>query len=707
VAALASLLAPKVIAVLGASRDPHKWGQRVIRYTRSAGFTGDLLAINPLAPEGSIPGATVLPSIGRAAVQVDCAFLALPRDQTAAAVRDCCQAGVGTIVVAASGFGESSRSGAALEQELLDVATPSGARILGPNCFGVYSSDPGVNLTPFEYVPPGTVALVSQSGNVSAQLFLAASKAGFGFSHCVGVGNQLDVGFGDLLADLADDPGTGAIALYVEGLPVHAGAAFTEGLERCRAAGKPVVVIKAGRSRLAAAVAQTHTRSLAADDRVWDAVLDRSGAVRVRSVPEMADVLRCAVTLAPSGRRVAVITDGGGDSVLALDALADAKHLVPARFTDELVDQLEGLIPPAAPRVPGLNPLTLDTAGGVEDDPEVLARCVDAVARAGVADILVVSGLFGTYVDQRAAEVRSAEAMRRTVAECSVAVAFQAPVAPTESEPLSILAAAGVPFFESVDRAVRALDRLVMGSATPAEPGAGPKAASGRQWSASDASELLGRHGIAMPTMAIAHDLPSLASAARRIGFPVCVKTAAVDVVHKSDVGGVRVGIADEEELAQAAASLWGAVPAGPLLVMPSFPAGFEMLVGGFVDAHFGPVVVLGRGGVLTEVESDTQLVTGPVTAAAVEAALSALRCFPVLRGYRSAPALDITGLRDIAVALGTVLASEPTISVDLNPVIVYPDRCEVADVRVMSPSDAAPPSGAVEQGVPQDRADL
>jgi acetate---CoA ligase (ADP-forming) len=706
---LESLLRPKVIAVLGASRDPHKWGQRVIRYTRAAGFSGDLLAINPMAPEGSIPGATVLQSIGDASVPVDCAFLALPRDRTAAAVVECCQAGVGTIVVAASGFGEASRSGAALEQELLELAAPSGGRILGPNCFGVYSAVPGVNLTPFEYVPKGNVALVSQSGNVSAQLFLAASKAGFGFSHCVGVGNQLDVGFGDLLAELADDPGTGAVALYVEGLPPAGGATFSEGLERCRAAGKPVVVIKAGTSRLSAAVAQTHTRSMAADDRVWDAVLDGGGAVRVRSVPEMADVLQCAVMLAPSGRRVAVITDGGGDSVLALDALAGAKHLEPARFTDELVDQLEHLIPPAAPRVPGLNPLTLDTAGGVEDDPEVLSRCVDAVARAGVADVLVVSGLFGTYVDQRAAELRAADAMRRTVAESSVAVVFQAPLAPAESEPLSILSRAGIPFFESVDRAVRALDRLAAGPPPAVEARTAPRGTTGRQWSATDAGELLARHGIAMPTMKTVHDLSTLTDEARGIGYPVCVKTAALDVVHKSDVGGVRVGIADEEELRAAAASLWGAVPSGPLLVMPSFPTAFEMLVGGFVDAHFGPVVVLGRGGVLTEMESDTQLVSGHITPEAVESALSGLRCFPVLQGYRSAPALDISGLRDIAVALAAVLTSEPTIAVDLNPVLVYPDRCEIADVRVMSAGDAEPNSGhgRSEQGLPQGRADL
>jgi hypothetical protein len=150
------------------------------------------------------------------------------------------------------------------------------------------------------------------------------------------------------------------------------------------------------------------------------------------------------------------------------------------------------------------------------------------------------------------------------------------------------------------------------------------------------------------------------------------------------------VGIADEAALAEAAAALWSAVPERPLLVMPSFPPAFEMLVGGFVDAHFGPVVVLGRGGVLTEVEADTQLVAGPIDAEAVDSALRSLRCFPVLRGYRGAPALDIRGLRDLAMGLRDVLTSEPTISLDLNPVLVYPDRCEIADVRVMSASVAS-----------------
>jgi len=708
VAALASLLAPKVIAVLGASRDPHKWGQRVIRYTRSAGFTGDVLAINPHAPQGSIPGATVLASIGEAATGVDCAFLAVPRERTADAVRECCQAGVGTIVVAASGFGESSGAGAALEQELRELAAPSGARLLGPNCFGVYSSVPGVNLTPFEYVPPGDVALVSQSGNVSAQLFLAASRAGFGFSHCIGVGNQLDVGFGDVLAELAGHPGSRAVALYIEGLAPNGGAAFTEGLERCRAAGKRVIVIKAGASRLAAAVAQTHTRSMAADDRVWDSVLENGGAVRVSSVPQMVDLLQCSLMPAPRGRRVAVITDGGGDSVLALDALASASHLEPAVFTDELVDQLEGLIPPAAPRVPGLNPLTLDTAGGVEDDPEVLARCVDAVARAGVADVLVVSGLFGTYVDQREAENRAAEAMQRTLAECQVAAVFQSPLPPAGSPPLSILSRAGLPFFESVDRAIQSLDRLAGGDARSLDPEpAGRQPATGRQWSATDAADLLVRHGVTMPVITVVDDLPSLLREAEVVGYPVCLKTAALDVVHKSDVGGVRLGIVDEAGLRSAAAELWAAVPSRPLLLMPSFPPAFEMLVGGFVDATFGPVVVVGRGGVLTELENDTQLVTGDVTPRAVESAIRALRCFPVLRGYRSGPALDVAGLRDVAVALGAALAVEPTIAVDLNPVLLYADGYRVADVRVMSAIGGSAASASSQQDLPQGRADL
>lgn len=712
---LNALLRPDTIAVLGASRDPHKWGQRVIRYTRAAGFTGEIFAVNPRASAEDIPAATVVADLAESGTPISCAFLAVPRDAVLGEVERCCSLGVSTIVVAASGFGESSAAGAELERRVLELAHAAGVRVVGPNCFGVFSAVAGVNLTPFEYVPPGRVALVSQSGNVSAELFIAAGRAGIGFSYCIGVGNQADVGFGDLLAEFAKDPHTDAVAMYVEGLPTGGGARFVAGLEACQAAGKPVVVIKAGASTLAAAVAQTHTRSLAADDRVWDSALARGGAIRVDSAAEMIDVLRCAVRLPVVGPRLAVVTDGGGDSVLALDSLARTR-LRPARLHEQTIRTLEPIIPPAAPRVDGLNPLTLDTAGGVEDDPMVLARCVAAVAADEAVDVVLVGGLFGTYVDARAEEIRAARALVEVAAEGRVSLVLAAPVPPAESEPLALLAEAGVPFFESLDRAVRTLDRLLPHDlADAAEPTAAtdhadapppqarpaPTAPAGpRAWPVGQAVEMLTRSGVRLPRMELVTDRAALLAAVEEIGYPVCLKTADPRVVHKSDVGGVFVGLAGPEDVERAAKALWRQDPTISLLVMPSFPRAFEMLVGGFHDPCFGPVVMIGRGGVLTEVEADTCLVTGEITAASVRAAMERLRCFPVLRGYRGSPPLALDALGDIAVALGVALASDPTLSIDLNPVLVYPDRCAVADVRVLSTTGGEQATDPPESGV-------
>ncbi|HSF27181.1 MAG TPA: acetate--CoA ligase family protein [Actinomycetes bacterium] len=690
---LESLLRPETIAVLGASRDPHKWGQRVIRYTLAAGFPGEILAVNPNAAPGDIPGATVVASLEQAEAPVSCAFLAVPRDRVLAEVERCCALRVPTVVVAASGFGESSAEGAEIERRMVALARASGTRLVGPNCFGVFSAQRGVNLTPFEYPPHGRVAMVSQSGNLAAELFLEAARARIGFSHCIGIGNQIDVGFGDLLTAFADDPGTEAVALYVEGLQTGAGPAFVAGLHACRAAGKPVVVIKAGASRLAAAVAQTHTRSLAADDRVWETVLEQCEAIRVWSVPEMIDVLRCAVSLRSIGPRVAVVTDGGGDSVLALDGLSRTR-LQPAVLTPATIATLEVMIPPAAPRSPGMNPLTLDTAGGVEDDPQILARCAQVVAEDPGTDVVILSGLFGTYQDARDEEIKAALALRDLAAAGGAALVFHAPLPPAESEPLALLADAGVPIFDSLDRAMRAVDRLVPAPEPGTRPGlsspAGEALGGPRPWPVLEAAARLRRFGVAVPRIEVVSDRAALFAAVDELGYPVCLKTADPDVVHKSDVGGVHVNLETPVQVGRAAEQLWVGDPASPVLVMPSFPRGFELLVGGFTDPCFGPVVMIGRGGVLAEVEADTALVSGDISCEAVLTALTRLRCYPVLRGYRGSPALAVDAVAELVVALGGALRDDPSIAVDLNPVLLYADRCAIADVRVMSEKKSA-----------------
>ena len=686
---LDSLFLPKAIAVVGASRDSRKLGNRLIRYTRQAGFSGAIYGVNP-ASGVVLDRATPVKSLSDVEEPLDLAILAVPRTSVLPALRDCVAVGIRTVIVPGSGFGENSQDGARSETEISRLVREAGIRVLGPNCFGASSGPGAINLTPFEHIPRGTVGLVSQSGNVAAQLFFGASRAKIGYSHCVGIGNQLDIGFGDVLAWYAQDDQTESVAVYAEGIPADSGRIFLDGIRACTSAGKPVVVIKAGASAAGAAVAATHTRALAADDRVWSSALAAAGALRVSGPDDMVDALVFTGRNRPNGHRVALITDGGGDSILALDgAMSSGMQL--AEYSSELQSQLDDLMPVDAPRSKGRNPLTLDTAGGLEDDPEMLARCVEAIAVADVADVIVIGGLFGTYTDRRQEEIAAARKLQALAAQRQVSLVFQSPLDPSESEPLCLLQESGIPFFRSMGRLLAGLktilgtkhevDRaIVSGSAQVANS----SASNNRQLRPSAAKSVLEEHGIRMPALFVSESLDELLGGAARIGYPICLKIASDEVVHKSDIGGVKLGLADPESLAAAAAELWRVVPGSPLLVMPNLPSGFEIMMGARWDPQFGPVVVVGRGGVWAEIESDVALLVGDITPEQFEACLLRLRCSPILFGARGQSPLDTESLRSIAEGLSRVVQDEPDLSIDLNPVFLYELGYEVADLRIM-----------------------
>lgn len=696
-----ALAAPQTptIAVVGASRDPEKWGQRVIRYTRSAGFAAKIYAINPRASRADIPSATVAADLDDIEDHVDIAFIALPREQAAAAVSHCASRGIETIVVAASGFGEQSDAGAAAEADMLESARDSGSRIIGPNCFGLYVGRHGVNLTPFGYLQAGDIALASQSGNIAGEIALEMNQYGLGFSYCVGVGNQLDVGFPDLARLFASDEGTRAVAFYVEGLQQAAGADFASGIRECRAAGKPVVVIKGGASALGAAAAATHTRSLASNDRVWAAVLADAGALRVGTVPELVDVLRCARARLPRGRRVGIVTDGGGDTALALDELARSSLRL-ARYSSSTVDTLERIMPPLAPRSPGANPATLDTAGGVEDDPLILSRVCDAIAADPGVDAIALSGLFGSYIASREKENEAAHELVRIAETSRRTVVAHGPLPVSQSEPLAILERGGIPVFDSMGRALHAVDllsRLVGPTAGDADQTVGEATSNGEatlrnatQWPLDRAAEWLRNRDVAVPTCAVVNDRGQLGALEPTLKFPVCVKVADPGIVHKSDAGGVLLGLTTFAMVCDAAERLWSRHQQSSLLVMPQFDAGFELLLGGYSDPIFGPVVIVGKGGVTAEVEKDTVLVSGEVTSERVLAALCGLRCYPSLAGYRGSRRLATDRVAKLAAAIGSALRVAPALSIDLNPVIVSETACSIADWRIVGPLDAA-----------------
>jgi acyl-CoA synthetase (NDP forming) len=675
---------PSVIAVVGASRDPAKWGRRILEYTGRAGFSGTLYGVNPGVADLNVPRVTTVAALSDIGQPIDLVVLARPASTTAELIDECAALGVKAVLVTAAGFGELGGEHLAAEQRIAARAREAGIRLLGPNTFGMFIAASGVNLTPREHIPPGSVAMLSQSGNVVVGMYEQARQAGIGFSACVGVGNQVDVGLGELLAYFADDPASAAIAVYVEGLR-GSGAEFRAGLAACRAAGKPVVVLKAGRSGHAASAVATHTGALASDERVWQAVLADAGAIQVESTQDLVDTLAVACSVGRHRGRAMVLTDGGGDSVMAIDWLT-ASGLSMATLSARTRAGLDELIPAAAPRVQARNPVTLDTAGGVEDDPMLLARCARLAAEDEGVDLIVVGGLFGGYPKMLDGELACAAELVK-LHQSGHRVVMQSAFALSDAEPLSRLKRAGVVVLPTIDRVARALSRTLlpstyadgMGAGTVGQsaPAAGPVVLP-----VTESVELLRRSGINLPPISVVRTPGELAAIAGTASYPACVKIADPAVAHKSDVGGVCLNLADAVEVQLAAERLWARFPDSPLLVMPSMPGGTEFLVGTGNDPLFGPFVVVGKGGIWAETDADLAILMAPVDEKSARGALLSLRCAPTFTGRRGRPTIDLPAMAGLIVAMSRLAAEHPELSVESNPVIAYADGYAVADVR-------------------------
>ncbi len=683
-AGLEYMFRPSVIAVVGASRDPAKWGRRILEYTGRAGFSGTLYGVNPGVADLKVPRVTTVAALSDIGQPIDLAVLARPASTTAELMDECAALGVKSVLVPAAGFGELGGEHLAAEQRIVARAREAGIRLLGPNTFGMFIAASRVNLTPREHIPPGSVAMLSQSGNVVVGMYEQARQVGIGFSACVGVGNQVDVGLGELLAYFGDDPASAAIAVYVEGLR-GSGAEFRAGLAACRAAGKPVVVLKSGRSGQAASAVATHTGALASDGRVWQAVLADAGAIQVESTQDLVDTLAVACSVGRHRGRAMVLTDGGGDSVMAIDWLT-ASGLSMATLSAQTRAGLDGLIPAAAPRVEGRNPVTLDTAGGVEDDPMLLARCARLAAEDEGVDLIVVGGLFGGYPKMLAGELACAAELIK-LHRSGHPVVMQSAFALSDAEPLSRLKRAGILVLPTIDRVARALSRTLLpctsaesvlaGVVGQSAPASGPVVLP-----VTESTELLRQGGIDIPPISVVRTPRELAVIAATASYPACVKVADTAVAHKSDVGGVVLNLVDATEVRMAGDRLWARFPVSPLLVMPSLPRGTEFLVGTGSDPLFGPFVVVGKGGIWAETDADLAILMAPVDEKSARQALLSLRCAPTFTGRRGQPAIDLTAMAGLIVAMSRLAAEHPELSVESNPVIAYIDGYAVADVR-------------------------
>jgi acetate---CoA ligase (ADP-forming) len=675
---------PRVVAVVGASRDPAKWGRRVLEYTGRAGFGGALYGVNPSVADLNVPGVRTVPALSDIDEPIDLAVLARPASATAELLEECAALGVRSVLITAAGFGELGGEHLAAEQRIVARAREAGIRLLGPNTFGMFVAASRVNLTPREHIPRGSVAMLSQSGNVVVGMYEQARQVGIGFSACVGVGNQVDVGLGELLAYFASDPSSDAAAVYVEGLR-GSGAEFRAGLAACRAAGKPVVVLKAGRSRHAASAVATHTGALASDERVWHAVLADAGAIQVGSTRDLVDTLAVACSVGRHGGRAMVITDGGGDSVMAIDWLT-ASGLSMATLSARTRAGLDELIPAAAPRAEGRNPVTLDTAGGVEDDPMLLARCARLAAEDDGVDVIVAGGLFGGYPKALDGELACAAELIK-LHRSGHRVVMQSAFALSDAEPVLTLRQVGIVVLPTIDRVAMALSRTLLPATSHDDNGVATAdhavpAATPAVLPVADSFELLRRSGISLPPISVVMTPSELATVAATASYPACVKIADTAVAHKSDIGGVFLNLADAAAAELAARRLWARFPDCPLLMMPSLPGGTEFLVGTGNDPVFGPFVIVGKGGIWAETDADLAILMAPVDEKSARRALLSLRFAPTFTGRRGQPSIDLAAMAGLIVAMSDLAAEHPELIVESNPVIAYPDGYAVADVR-------------------------
>ena len=644
----------------------------------SASFDGLMVGVNPRVEGGSIAGRPLVRSLSQIEDPIDLAIAAVPAAATLDVVRECADAGVRAVVLVASGLGELDAIGSAREEEIARVANESGMRLLGPNGYGLFVAEAGLNLTSYPSIPPGRVALMTQSGNVAIAMFRQATYAGIGFSSCAGVGNQLDVNFADLVGYHRESDASDALALYIEGIPVGSGRRLRDELLACQDAGKPVVVLKGGRTAAGTKSAATHTGALSGSARVWDAVLAEAGVHSVDSPEEMTDVLAAVTMIKPTACRTLVLSDGGGDSVLAVDALSNA-GIPLARLSPTTETALDALTPPAAPRVSGHNPVTLDTAGGLEDDAALIARCASVGASDPDVDVVVISGTFGGYASQREVELLGVDELL-SIRHGGTPVLVHSAFASDNDEPVQRLRAGGIPVYPTVRRLARAL-RAVSTSAQGEPPSDDTSAP--RTLGVEETASRLRLAGIEVPTLAVVRDHDSLIAAAQTIGFPVCLKVEVPGVSHKSDVDGVRLNLGPDEYV-PAAAELWTRFPTASLLVMPMLRSGVELLVGATQDPIFGTVITVGRGGTTTELDPDVNVLVAPVSTETALAAWTSLRCSPILQGWRGAKAIDLASLAQLTVSIAELAAGDSTLSIECNPVIAYARGYGVADMRAV-----------------------
>lgn len=677
-AAIDAVFCPKSIAVVGASADPSKFGSQVLRNLQSSGFPGKLFPIS--RSPGEVCGLKPFASLRDLPQPVDLVLVSVPVQYAAATIEDAVVASARAAVVYTAGFQEIGEAGRAVQNDLLS-RTGGKLRLVGPNCLGIRNFHLPMNASPMSQNVPaaGNIAFVSQSGAFGNAATAALGSARVGLSKLASIGNMADLTHAHFFRYLKDDPETAVIAAFVEGVPDV--AAFLDAIADVTRS-KPVVILKGGRSPAGQRAALSHTGSLAGDGRVWDSLLREAGATVAASSEDLFDA---AAVFSRHGRqriggsRAAIFSLAGGPGVVAADHCDEVGITLPA-LGDKL-GALRAIVPPFAA-----------LGNPVEVTGQTKREHLDACAKAIVAQP-EVDAMIGIAIGLDFAEFANA-----LIAANAVKPVVACVVAP-QSE--ALLANGGVANFPSVDRAVRALGHLVARGAQTAPQAVAEAGAAvvrplvpGLLSEAASKSYLAG-YGLPVTDEQEVADGDAAVAAADRLGYPVVLKVSSAAIPHKSDVGGVHLNLGNGEAVRAAGAVLCERFPGIPLLVQKMVAPGLELIVGAKRTNETGAIVMVGIGGVFTEVLDDVVFCRAPARQENVITAMERLRSRRLLDGYRGGAAIDRMAVASIAARLSEIVAANPALrEIDLNPVIASAAGAIIVDALIRSEGDCGAEAG-------------
>jgi acyl-CoA synthetase (NDP forming) len=672
---LSPLLAPKSVAIFGASNDPTRISGRSLRYFREAGYEGGLYPINPT--RDTVQGLPAFPDLASVPGEVDFGLIAVPANLAVEAMEACVQKGVKGVVMFTAGFAEIGEEGRVLQQRITRIATDSNIRLCGPNCLGLFNMRIGHTPTFSSFLeegptPAGPLGMITQSGAFGTHLLALTARRGISVGVWMSTGNEADVAVADGISFLADDPDTTAIACYVEA--IKDGALFAEAVTRARNNGKPVILMKVGGSTIGAAAAASHTASLAGSDAVYDAALRQLGVERAKTPEDLVEIAyACTRGRLPRSRRLAVVTMSGGAGVLMADA-AEEEGLDLAPLAEDSQKEVLSWVPFAAPRNP------VDVTAQALNDPTILDKGFDLLL--GKEKFPSMVGFFTTW----ASSPQMAEPLYKALSGAAerypdAYIALSAIAAPEMQRRYE---AAGIGCYEDPWRAVESIAAAVRCAEridTPALPippvppmPALPSGAVGEY----EAKRILAEAGVPILGEVLATSAAE-AAAASSLGDRLVLKIVSPEITHKTEVGGVMLDVPASEAGAaydRLVARVRERVPNANLegvIISPMVRGGTEMILGVQNDPVFGPVVMLGLGGIFVEVLRDVTFRIAPFGIEEARGMIAELRGAAILKGARGQPPADTDALARTVSNLSLFAAAhrDRLKSVDVNPLLV------------------------------------